>query len=116
MLSHRGGSEGSGSSTFAQDSSSTFAHAYDDNARVKQGDESFMSVRSGGSGGSGEVKVGVDIDTLGDMRRWRDEEGGIEVEEEEEEDDGGDGWYEKAMEIIRQDALIQEQVLAATLL
>ena len=116
MLSHRGGSEGSGTSTFALDGSSPFTQAYDDNDRVKQSDESFMSGHSGGSGGSGEVKVGVDIDTLGDMRRWRDEEGGIEVEEEEEEDDGGDGWYEKAMEIIRQDALIQEQVLAATLL
>ena len=87
--------------------------------------------------GSGEVKMGwFDESTLGVMNRWRDEEvRDIEKIEEEEvavdndngrgdgdgddylgDDDNGDGWYEEAMEIIRQDALIQEQVLAATLL
>ena len=84
-------------------------------------DESFVSM---GSGGSGEVKVGLEEIIVGyprqrgiasmsemDMSQWNDDEG-----EMEEIDDGGDGWYEKAMEIIRQDALIQEQVLAATLL
>lgn len=99
----------------------------------KMMDESF--VNGNGSGESGEVnKVGgvddvrfnvlersyhhrhpvTDIATISDiMNHWRDEG---EEGEMEEIDDGGNGWYEKAMEIIRQDALIQEQVLAATLL
>ena len=97
-----------------------------DRDRERPGDDSFMSAGSGESGGSGEVKAGEstlgytgvrqgDVDMSqgdigqGDISQWRDDW------EMEEVDDGGDGWYEKAMEIIRQDAMIQEQVLAATL-
>ena len=119
MLSHGAGQGGStsfaqgGSSGFAQGGSSSFAPALDGRSRENPGDESFMSGHSGSFGGSGEVKVGLDEGVLGNMSQCRDEEGEMELEEV---DDGGDGWYEKAMEIIRQDALIQEQVLAATLL
>jgi hypothetical protein len=132
LLSHTAGSD---SSTFAHHRSTHFSPTLEDKGKDKSGDVRFESrdgSSGGGSGGSGEVKVGLEENlsgyTLrhqgrggqgamedGDMRQWRDEDGELD-EEEEDVDDGGDGWYEKAMEIIRQDALIQEQVLAATLL
>ena len=126
MLSH---ATGSGSGSGPRVDSSSFAHNQSPSTHIASAlkgkdqvvDESFVSV---GSGGSGEVKVGLEEIIVGyprqrgiasmsemDMSQWNDDEG-----EMEEIDDGGDGWYEKAMEIIRQDALIQEQVLAATLL
>ena len=126
MLSHATGpGPGLGSrldsSSFAPNQSPSTHVASALKGKDQVGDESFVSV---GSGGSGEVKVGLEEGMVGyphqrgmvgmnemDMSQWNDDEG-----EMEEIDDGGDGWYEKAMEIIRQDALIQEQVLAATLL